>query len=189
MGKHLTRRQLIAAIKEGKEFPHLEECPECREALSFLKVFYMADMPRLAEPPQGWVDKAAAIFLQGGKAKAWKQLVELVFDSWTIPHPVGVRGSGGISERRIQFRAGEYIFDMRAEHKRQDWSFIARISKPENLPAASVVKVGKIEIMADAAGLFMWSSKKPPSRLGFVTGEETVDLPELVWKKPRRPGP
>ncbi len=187
MGKHLTRKQLFEIIKEGKEFPHLKDCPECREALSLLKVFYMVDMPRLAEPPRGWVDKAVAIFPSESKAKSWRELVEMVFDSWSIPHPVGVRGSGGLSERRIQFRAGEYIFDMRAEHRRQDWLFVAQINRPENLPAASVVKVGKKEIMADAAGLFIWSSKRPPARLGFVTGDKIVDLPELAWKKPLPP--
>lgn len=184
--RHLTRQELIKAIRSGQDQSdqHLQECAECRELRDLLTLFPVAGRLPLPAPLSAWVDKAAAIAVPSKFARQVKRLVgSLVFDSWSLPQPVGVRSGGKLADRRLQFAAQGLLLDLRAEHHRTEWSFVAQVTghKEETLQLQADRKL----LQADADGFFEWSDRKPPRRLVLKLDGMTVGFPELMWRKPQ----
>jgi hypothetical protein len=184
---HLNRKELIEASKKavGNRAKHLAECAECRKALEFLLKFPVAGQLPLADAPTGWINKAVALAEKKKVVDGLSRvLAHLIFDSWTMPEPVGVRGEGAIEHRRLRYRAAEITIDIRAEQARDEWHMVAQaIGEYKSQP---FLVIGKKEYYADEDGLFQWADKKPPRHILLKSKEAVIEFPELSWKKTRK---
>ncbi len=184
MERHLTRRELIQAAQqqEVSKDGHVAECVECRELVELLRVFQVAGKLHLPDAPAGWTEKAAAIAQGQSLGEKVRAIVaRLAFDSWAMPQAVGVRGSSIESDRRLRFEASELLFDLRAEEQAKGWAFVAQVRKAG---APVVVVADTKKLLPDPAGLYQWSSSRPPRKITLRSDDLVVELPELSWKKP-----
>jgi len=182
----LTREELIALAREtDPKLPdHLKECEDCRLAWELLSGFEVSGKTALPDPPRSWIDKAAAIARpQREAAKRIRVIASLIFDSWTEPSPVGVRGTAGSQHRRIEFESKGRVLDLRAEKSSSGWSFVAQLSGTSG--KTSELTCGGQTIWPDQSGLFQWSSARPPRKITIVIENELVELPDLKWTKPK----
>lgn len=184
--KHLTRQELIKAAR-GQEVAsagHLAECSDCRELVSLFQAFAVARKLHFPDAPIGWIEKAAALGTEEKIAQKVKAFVaRIVFDSWAMPQPMGVRGESVESDRRIRFEAGSIRFDLRAEKQAGGWAFVARAKGQTELPIH--LEADKKKLLPDSAGLYQWSGSRPPRKITLRSEEFVVELPELSWKKPQ----
>jgi hypothetical protein len=180
----LTREEALKAAKQKKRKAtgHLADCEECREAVSLLAIFEMSGRQALPSAPEGMIRRAIAI---GAKRPAMARLkefmAEIIFDSWTIPAPVGVRGSSATEHRRIRFQSDKIYVDVMAESSPKEWRFIAAIGGGAQ---NAIIKVGRMDIYPDKDNVFQWSGKRPPRRMTLYYDDKMVRLPELSWKRP-----
>ena len=185
--RHLDRKELIEASKKykGKLTGHLAKCRECRETLELLLKFPVVGQLTLRDAPAGWVSKAMALAEKKTALKRVSQaLAQLIFDSWAMPEPVGVRGPGAIEHRRLRFEVSGITMDLRAEQTKKEWSIVARIAG--NYLAPAVLISDRNEQYADEDGIFQWVDQMPPRHLKIRLLDKIIELPELVWKRPRR---
>lgn len=184
---HLNRRELMALVKKnkGKLTGHAAGCDECREALELLKKFPVAGRLPLADAPAGWVNKAVALAARRSILKELsKTMAELVFDSWKMPLPVGIRGQGALEHRRLQFKTAEMVFDISAERTKSHWNFLARTGG--KFKSSPVLVADTDEYYPDEDGIYQWTKKKPPKRVIFKMSDMVIELPELDWKNPQK---
>lgn len=93
-------------------------CPECRQALGFcekLARVCLAMAPRRA--PEAAVRNARAIFpvrWPDGPQRAVRIPIELVYDSFLVPAPAGMRASWQVGWQAL-YRAGDCSLDLRIE--------------------------------------------------------------------------
>ncbi len=184
MDQHLTRSELLqAANNQQFSTTHLEGCAECRELVELLRVYCVSGKLHLPDAPAGWIEKAIAI--TGARSLAGRArtlIAELVFDSWSVPHAVGVRGGNVAADRRLRFESQEMVFDMRSEQHGKSWEFVARVHPvTENLQ----LEADKKKLTPDDSGVFQWSSARPPRKITLRSDDRVVALPELSWKKPQ----
>jgi len=185
MDKHLSRKELLRAARKEQSYKHLDECQECREACRLLSEFLVAGSLPLKNPPEAWVAKAVSI--AGNKPIGIRsKIAELIFDSWAAPHPVGVRGSETLEDRRLRFESKELLFDLRAEKKKSGWSFVAQVHGLSDRYEKSRIRIGKEIIEHDAVGVFQWSSHRPPRKIQLLVNDSIVEIPELVWRINRK---
>jgi hypothetical protein len=147
-----------------------------------LRAFNASNRLPLANAPRAWIERAMKLGQKETVSKRTVQiLAELVFDSWTVPHPVGVRGEAVTDNRRLRFECPEIIFDLHAEHGDSEWAFVAQAigSGAE----VTKIRIGRRTIVPDGAGIYQWSSNRPPKKLSLVTEQKVIDLPELIWKR------
>jgi len=184
--RHLTHHEMQAAAREKKAMTgHLETCEDCRQAVELLRLFQMAGRIPLAQPPQAWVKRAMSIPERVRTTGAVTRLKALLtFDSWLSPQPVGVRGGNSCNERRICCEAGPYLVDLRAEKRKDGWRMVAQLGG-ENAEQAEL-STGRSTIPADRGALFQWSSSRPPGMIRIRVGEQDIELPKLLWKRPRK---
>ncbi len=184
MSKHIDRKAMIKAVRDGRKPKHLEECSDCRADYILLKEFFMVGKRALDIPPAGWIDKAAAIMEgKGALSGIIGKIAELVFDSWTSPQPAGVRGIGLRDERRMRFELTPFAFDLRAEKSKDKWSFVGQVLKEGSPVDGAEILIGKTSRTSDSSGFIQWSSKTPPSKIRLIIEEFAVDTPDLTWKK------
>lgn len=188
MGKHMNRKELIEAAKK-RSLPksgHLAECSECRDAVQLFKSFPVIGNPPLKDVPKAWMNKAVSIMKDTGLPNKIKQIkAKLVFDSWTSPELVGVRGSNSICDRRLRFESDAISFDLRAEKREKIWMFTARASGKEIAEDTFSLSIGKRKLQPDNSGIFEWQAGRPPKNIGLHADDFSIELPELSWKKLR----
>jgi hypothetical protein len=147
-----------------------------------LRVYRVAGKLPLPDAPIGWIERAIAIASPRNLKERVRTLVaELVFDSWSIPHAVGVRGGTAAADRRLRFEFQGMVFDMRSEQHEKGWEFVARISPVTD---KLFLEADKKKLTPDDSGVFQWSSARPPRKITLRTDDRVVALPELSWKKP-----
>jgi len=149
--------------------------------------FQVAGNLPLPDPPEAWVARAKNLALNSAPlASIRRVLAELVFDSWALPEPVGVRGGTAIEQRRVRFESDPITIDLRAEHQKAGWSFVAQITGIESGQAQ--LNADRQILTLDDHGICQWSYHKPPKKLTVVTETFSVELPELTWrtKPPKR---
>jgi len=185
--RHLNRQELLQAARSGAAASgHLKVCRECREIVELLKTYDLAGESPLANAPRALIDRAVTIAAGPSPVGKIKQrLVEILFDSWLIPHPVGVRGLESLSHRRLRFAIGDMMLDLRAEQMPDQWIFVAEVLGKSIPDTAIRLKAGQKTIPAHQSGLYHWTSKRPPKRLLLQVDDAVFELPELSWKKPR----
>ena len=183
---HLTHCELQAAAREKKNMTgHLKICDDCREAVELLRLFPMAGRVSLNDPPESWVKQAVSIPMRSAMRSAITHLKALLtFDSWLSPQPVGVRGMDSCSERRICCEAGAFLVDLRAEKCKDGWRMVAQLVGEKANQAE--LSAGSKTVPADHSALFQWSSTRPPSVIHIRVGEQDIELPKLLWKRPRK---
>ena len=183
---HLTRQQLIKAARgqEVSGIAHLDACEDCRELVSLFRAFAVAGKLHFPSAPIGWIEKAAALGDKSRLADKAKALVaRIIFDSWAMPQPIGVRGESVESDRRVRFEAGSIRFDLRAEKQTNGWAFVAQAKGETDSPIQ--LEADKKRLLPDNAGLYQWSGSRPPRKIILRSDEFVVELPELTWKKPQ----
>ncbi|MBK7092257.1 MAG: hypothetical protein IPH59_11165 [bacterium] len=186
MKLHLTRQQLIKAAR-GQQVTvsgHLQECAECRELVSLLSNYLVAGKLHLPNAPTGWVERAIEIGSKSPLSEKIKSFVaRIVFDSWAMPQPLGVRGESVESDRRIRFEHEGVRFDLRVEKQTKGWAFVAQIKG--NIDSTIHLEADKKKLLPDSAGLYQWSGSRPPRKITLRSDEFVIELPELTWKKPQ----
>jgi hypothetical protein len=154
--------------------------------VELFRTFAVAGKLPLPDAPAGWIAKAEAV---AGRKKPLEQLkrlvAELVFDTWEMPAPVGVRGPGALDQRRLRFRAEEIELDIRAERRAKGWALIAEASVPADNNEVTWLEVDGNTYFAGADGLYQWWSTRPPKQVQFGLGGRLVVFPELAWKRKR----
>ena len=169
-------------MAKGKLTGHLADCAECRDYVLMLRSLNATNRLPLADAPKAWIDRAAALAeSEGALKRTVRILADLIFDSWTVPHPIGVRGQTATDQRRLQFETPELTFDLHAERRDTDWAFVAQASGTQ--AEMTGLKVGNKTVVPDSGGMYQWSSKQPPKRISLITERAVIDLPELVWKR------
>ncbi len=167
----------------------MRTCAECATELGWLLSFRVAGLLELPEPPAGWVERAMAIPAYSARTLPTMRvlLAKLTFDSWATPQPVGVRGQATMGQRRVSFEASGFLFDLRAELRKDGWRFVAQTS----LQGRSVgnLKAEKQILLPDENGIFQWGASRPPRRMSIDADGVTIELPELKWTKSRQKKP
>src|SRR5262249_9692347 len=106
-------QKLVAAMQK-----HIDEgCKSCKEESelwSWVKEFGAREAEN--EPPTAVVNlvKQAISPTPGKVRNRMREIAELIFDSFTQPQLVGVRGATA-SPRQLLYRAGSVLIDMRME--------------------------------------------------------------------------
>ena len=185
--KHLSRQQLLQAARgEDGSFEHLKTCRSCRQATALLREYRVAGNQYLTDAPDFLINRVIAIAGGSPAAKgARKWLAEIIFDSWSMPHPIGVRGVESLDHRRLRFNADHITVDLRAERLKSEWDFTARVSGRGIKDTPPLLLAGTKSIAPDPNGFYVWKSKRPPKKLLLHIGGAVFELPELSWKKPR----
>ncbi|MEW5923818.1 MAG: hypothetical protein AB1746_07510 [Candidatus Zixiibacteriota bacterium] len=182
----MSRKELIEIAKEqpGRLPDHLAECAECRELVELFRTYAVVNRPHLPDAPEAWIIRSTAIMTGAGiKSKLKRLKAVIAFDSWAVPHPVGVRSEVASEHRRLRFTAENIVFDLRAEHLQKSWVLVAQIKGGSDVPI--VLEADKKVIRPDKSGLYQWSGTKPPRRISLRSDEFDIRLPELVWKNRR----
>jgi hypothetical protein len=162
----------------------LRTCDECREWVNLFRIFDIAEYEPLPDAPPVWIDRAISLMTDTKVIKKIRHFVaDLAFDSWVMPHPVGVRGINHFDHRRIRFEKNDVIFDIRVEHRDRDWSFVGQVIS--GLDINFILKMETTAIFADSSGLYQWSGKKPPKKMSLHSSDFIIEIPELKWKKSR----
>ncbi len=152
-----------------------------------LRAFDMAGEIPLQDAPNGWIKRAAAIADKPGLSEKIRRLTaRLVFDSWTLPQPAGVRGTYNADHRRLRFEAAGLNFDIRAERHKHGWECVAQVSGSTAEKTPLRLHVGRKHILPDSGGLYQWSVKTPPKKLTFSYDDTIIDLSGLTWTRPRK---
>ena len=187
MNGHLTRNELLKAIKlpVAKWPGHLAECNECRDAAVLLHSYSLAGVAHLADAPSLFIERAATIPLKKSLFENVKSIVaQLTFDSWTVAHPIGVRGEAATSDRRLRFEAEGIDFDFRAEQLKGGWAFVAQVTGASQSLERVTIQADKRELLPDSGGLFQWTANKPPKKIVLHSDDLVIEVPDLSWKKP-----
>ena len=183
---HPSRKELLSALgsKDKNVNIHLTECNWCSLYFELLSIFNFAGEIPLPSAPASWIEQAISVpnASSGKSGKIKSLLARVVFDSWAIPASVGVRGEALIQERRIRFDVSDYNFDLRAERRKNQWDFTARITDEFGQDFSCILVVGQKEIRPDEDGFYQWSSAKPPRNIKLLTGAGEFEIPELSWK-------
>lgn len=188
MPKHPDRKELVNAARRGEQTikEHLDSCPECRLLVDLLKTYDVAGKLPLSDPPEAWVRRAIEIMQPSGAShKVRARVAELIFDSWAMPQPVGVRGTSSLDERRVRFEAEGVSFDLRAERSRKGWAFIGQIVGKSSNWSEPVLEVDSKPVPPDAGALYQWTSSRPPRKISIRSSDLVVHMPELKWRKTR----
>lgn len=186
--RHLTRAELLseAAGRITRFSRHLASCPDCRELVELFRTYAVAGKLPLSDAPSGWIARAQAVAEPRKPLEHLKRLLaDLILDTWGMPVPVGVRGSGTLDQRRLRFRAEEIELDLRAERRAKSWSLIAQASLPAEHDEKTWLEVDGQVYFAGEDGVYQWWSARPPKRILLGIGGRMVVLPELTWKKRR----
>lgn len=184
--RHLTRPALIEAARSQGVVAesHLESCPTCSDLVGLLQAFMVAGKLHLPDAPSGWVERAAALASPSNAAEKVRSFVaRLVFDSWAMAKPLGVRGESVESDRRLRFETEALRLDLRAEKQSQGWTFVAQVKGSSESPIR--IEADKQELLPDSAGIYQWSGSRPPRKITLRSDEFVIELPELLWKKPQ----
>lgn len=188
MTKFVNRQDLIRATADGtltaEQIAGLSE--EDREFAELLREFRVAGADRLVDAPETVIRKAEAIIELAKRPSSLSALVaKLVFDSWAMPLPTGVRGTATADERRVRFEATPYLLDLRVEKQGGRYHCTAELAQAGSASRPVAVVADKKVVHAGSEGLFEWSSTHPPRSLALrIDEEQTVVLPELSWNKP-----
>lgn len=166
---------------------HLAVCEECREAVHLLQVFDSTGRLPLTDAPEAWVKRAITIAGEAGLTGKIKRLTaRLVFDSWTLPQPSGVRGIYAADHRRLRFEANGLSVDIRAERQKRGWECVAHVSGKIAAKTPLLLHLGKKQLPPDSGGLYQWSVKTPPTKLTFSFDDTVIELSGLTWTRPRK---
>lgn len=186
MKNHPSRIELLSALNSSdKRFgSHFKSCDWCRMYYEILSEFPFAGEISLPDAPKPWIEKAALLAKAPEKLKVIKRFIaNVVFDSWAVKLPAGVRGETASQERRIKFEGAQNSLDLRAERRKNHWEFTARIRTSEGKDIQGVILAGKKKVLADEDGFYQWSSSIPPKIIKLVISGQEVKYPELSWKK------
>lgn len=158
-----------------------------------LSLFQFAGLVRLEQVPETLLTKMRALPQAPAARKleqisaGMKELLGAVsFDSWVMPLPVGVRGAGGLDERRLRLEADGITLDLRAEKSPAGWDFVGRLSGPLAETEKFVAHVGSQEIECGSAEFYQWFSAYPPRKVMLRSQNTKITFPELSWKKPEK---
>lgn len=157
---------------------------EAHDLIRWFRSFPLAGEPELLQAPRYLIERATAIAgNKSGLSDVIQRVARLVFDSWSIPSPAGVRGALTEDERRLSFKTDNYSFDLRAEKQDDHWQFVAQLTSESQPIAGCRVQFGNRRLEVDKAGFAYWSSKRPPRSVTVLTASETISLPEISWRK------
>lgn len=189
MDSHLSRENLIKAAKDRKSTisGHLASCQECRLELYLLRKYTMTNRIPLQDAPANLIRRAIAIASGPESIEKSKHIVaRIIFDSWSVPQPIGVRGTQSLSDRRLRYEWGGLIFDLRAEKHENQWIFVAEAGGIKMADSPVILEIDKKKLSAGSSGLFHWTSKRAPGTILIHYRNTTIKLPEIKWKKPPR---
>lgn len=188
MARFVNRQDLIRAIAEGTlTAEQIAALPEDeRDLVELLREFRVAGVDRLVDAPETVIRKAEAILESVSAPSRLRALAaKLVFDSWAMPLPAGVRGAATADERRVRFEASPLLLDLRVEKQGGRYHCTAEVTGAEESSGQIAIVTDKKAIHAGREGLFEWSSIQPPRRLALrIDDAQSLALPELSWNKP-----
>jgi hypothetical protein len=188
MFEHPDRAELIKEARSGsKKFrEHIKSCPECQLAFELLRVYDVAGSSPLPDPPVALTERAAAIMKPHKASQKVRAMVaRLVFDSWAMPQPLGVRGGSSLDERRMRFEAEGISLDLRAERSQQEWAFVAEIIDSTGTETIPTLEVDSKRLPTAGESPVQWTAAKPPSKISIRSADLVIHTPELKWRKSR----
>jgi hypothetical protein len=90
-----------------------------------------------------------------------------------------------VDDRRLRFESAGISLDLRAERQKKGWFFMARATGKNIDKSMAILNVDRKTLIADRNGFYEWSSNRPPKNLSLVSEKFSIQIPEIVWKKPR----
>jgi hypothetical protein len=191
MSKHIDRQELIRRAREGNalkpdEQKHAAECEECRTIWELFVSFAGSADARLTAAPSAWVERAAAIARSGKKSVLTRLTSKLVFDSWLEPAYVGLRGARDADARRLEWHSGPWRLDLRAEAVPAGWEMVAQVQRNGEAVVGATVAFQGEAVHTDAAGMAVWSGRRPPRKIELHTDEGIMQCGDLAWSRPKR---
>jgi len=110
IGPEISRDAMRSHLAEG--------CSECAEMAEFCRKLQVASMQAASHPATDWVVRSAkAIFpveAQPRRKRTMSVAIELVYDSFLVPAPTGLRSSWQVGWQAL-YRAGDCSVDLRIE--------------------------------------------------------------------------
>jgi len=192
MTDHCSREEILSGARSGvlsrnEARAHIEECGECRAFWELACMLAGASTEPLAHAPTGWVEHAAALARSRGRArKALAAIGRLVFDSWTAPAAVGLRGQTEHETRRLAWEVDDWSIELRAESEGPGWEVVAQVSRGGRPQRGIELAFGSDRVHTDASGMAVWSGSRPPRNISIGAAEGELRLEQVQWKTPRR---
>ena len=184
MGNHMTRKQitLTAGLSEDKWPKHVQTCEICRQSVMMLQQFPMTGRLHLVDPPDAWVNNVKVLAAKPTVRSLVTHLVgRLVFDSWLLPTPAGVRGFAATTDRRLRYEVDSVTVDMRVERHGRVWSSVAQISGAEGKTVNLLIN-GRV-ILLGTGGMAQHSGSQPPRQIALRVDDREAILPEVSWRR------
>ena len=185
MNNHPDRTELLQGVKSISPDiqSHLESCQDCHEIYKMMQQFQVAGKSELINAPAHLIEKAVSLIGSSSILQKLKSLsCKIAFDSWANLQPASVRNSSVLDDRRVQIKAENFLFDLRAEKENGKWNFTAQVSIEGTSESDIKIAVGKKEFAVNEFGLIQWSSKLPPKKITLTDKQNKLELPEITWK-------
>jgi hypothetical protein len=210
--KHFTEadcadfaNQTVTAKRRSEMDVHLKSCAKCEKELNFWRTIKeMAGQEAASEPSEEAVRLAIGTFAISGTRPhggVFRQIAQLVFDSFREPVLAGVR-SGHNPSRRLMFRAGEVMIDlsMEAASRRSHVLLVGQVL--DN--SASGIGIGEVPVLllngrdtlakthTNLFGEFQLEcteNKNLQISVGVTQNKDVfIPLDESIWKTPSEYG-
>ena len=120
--------------------------------------------------------------LFGSAANAKRQHGRVVFDSWAQGPAIALRDVTEGHVRRLRLKAGKLSLEILAEKHREQWEFVARVYRGQQVAHDCVLKVGGRSLPAAWGGYFHWSSKHVPAKVDVLSYDREFIFGKLVWR-------
>jgi hypothetical protein len=103
------------------------------------------------------------------------------FDSWADRPAIELRNITRGHVRRIRLQAGPISLVLVAERRQEDWSFVARVYRHENVSCEFVITAGGHKLLPRTQGFYQWTSARTPRKLGLISPNMKVEFERLKW--------
>ena len=184
LNQHPTHEEMLEAVASGKiSFAtHLLHCKVCREQFAMLCQLSEAKEFKLSPAPEAGLYRHASIArIAMTRNPSRREAGTLAFDSWTERPTAALRDKGSSLERRLRFKAGQFVVEIVMERMSDVWECVARVYIGGKPTRNAILRVGRKKLFVTANDCFLWESNKPPKTMSLLTSEAEIDLGILEW--------
>ena len=182
--RHPSRQSMLEAVKTGVVGfrPHLVTCESCRVLFELLSDFPTTGAQELPHSSENLLKRIEAIPSRF-KVKSDFPIVTglIVSDSWSQMASAQLRDVANDVTRRLVLRAGQIDLELSAERHLGNWEFAARVYDRRKTSAEFVIKAGSRRVQAGPLGFYLWSSKRPPGKIGLLRNSHLIEFEGLSW--------
>ena len=181
--ENVERQQMIKAIKSGdKSFRRkLSESSGDRTLFDLMERLGTGG-GRLDQPDKSAIARHSTVPLASAATPRNATLRGRVsFDSWANHPAPALRDATAGHTRRFRLTAGKVVLEVVAERLQNQWEFVARVYKNEEVSSEYVLNVNKKRYLPEGQGFYHWSSSTVPKQLAIMSADTAITFEELKW--------